>query len=198
MTFTSVLLLSMAVLAAAGFASAAVLARRSGAMRDSLAESDRRRDEALAAEAATTRLLRLSASDLRDMALTLLGHADQIRSPGCDEPATHAAAIAAGTMQLLGLADDLQDHAVPDPSSRTLRLEEFNLGTLVRDAVAAVAATLGPGARHWRISPAIGPSSRSPSAPTVARSIRCSCACWSRHEDWIDLSLSSVSSRAPW
>jgi two-component system cell cycle sensor histidine kinase PleC len=113
------------------------------------------RDRARMAEAAGTRLARLAADELRNTTLALLGHAERLRYAGSPDAAGHAVAIAAATTQLLGLADILQDNAVPTAETRVLDAERLHAAPLIADAVAGVAASLGPGRRRWLVSPAL-------------------------------------------
>jgi two-component system cell cycle sensor histidine kinase PleC len=114
---------------------------------------------AQAAERAAIRTLRLAAGELRVPAMTLLGYADRLSqnpfAAGGGELATHSAAIAGATMQVLDLADGLQDLTVGEPSSRVLRPENLALEPMLLDAMAAVDAMLGPTRRHWRLAPGI-------------------------------------------
>ncbi|MBN8892384.1 MAG: hypothetical protein J0H91_19040 [Rhodospirillales bacterium] len=108
------LTLAVGVAVAFGVARAAALAQR---------------DAARVAEATATRLLRLTAHELRGIGMTLHGHADHLAATA-EGPvaAVHAASLAAATAQLLGLADELQDHTMPPAAPRILREEAIELG----------------------------------------------------------------------
>jgi len=136
---------------ATGGLTAAFGAQRAG-MRRQLSKATAERDAAKAAAAATERLLRLATNDFRAPALALLSHADQL-CRGCDDPAQHGSAIAAIAEQLLGVADTLQDHALPGSRTKVLRKEALCLGEVLADAIAGVSGALEPGRRHWRVSP---------------------------------------------
>ena len=154
------------------------------------AERDQARDDASAA----VRTLHLAAIELRGPATTLLGHADRLGANGGGAPtgATTGVTIGAIARQLLDLADDLQHHALADAASRVLREERTSLATLLIDAVAAVQASLEPGRRHWRLPPEIDGieliADRRAMAQILARVLG-SAARFSRHDDWIDITL---------
>lgn len=99
-----------------------------------------------AGAAAATRLLRLSAQELRGLGVRLHGHADHI---GAESPL--AAELGATSAQLLEIADELQDRALPTTGARTLCEERLEVMALAEEAVAAAAALLAPGRRHWRM-----------------------------------------------
>jgi len=160
--------LILAGLAVLACGSTAMLLLRNRGQRRALGTIAAQRDRALAAEAASTRLLRLSATELRETALTLLGHTDRLRAQDCGSAASHATAIAAVTARVLNLADDLQDSAVPGAETRVIRDEPLVAGPLLRDAIAAVSATLDPSRRHWRVSR----SGRTPRRSTGCRNGR--------------------------
>ena len=109
------LTLAVGVAVAFGVARAAALAQR---------------DAARVAEATATRLLRLTAHELRGIGMTLHGHADPLAATA-EGPvaAVHAASLAAATAQLLGLADELQDHTMPPAAPRILREEAIELAS---------------------------------------------------------------------
>jgi signal transduction histidine kinase len=125
---------------------------RARVLRQRLQVAEAERDRAVAAEDFAIRTLRMAGAELRTAALALLGHADPPQGAGTD-PAAHAAAIHAVSAQVFGLADELQDHAVPSAESRVLHVEPLRLEDPVRDAIASVNATLGRGRRHWVCDP---------------------------------------------
>lgn len=135
----------------------AALAWRVRTLRRNLRDARAERDRAIAAEDATTRTLRMAGAELRTAALALIGEADRLR---LGEAASAAApnsarpgAIHAVGAQVFGLADELQDHAVPTPESRVLHVEPLRLDEPVRDAIASISATLGPSRRLWTLDP---------------------------------------------
>jgi signal transduction histidine kinase len=152
------------------------------------------RDQARADASAAVRTLHLAAIELRGPATTLLGHADRLGANGGGAPAgaTTGVTIGAIARQLLDLADDLQHHALADAASRVLREERTSLATLLIDAVAAVQASLEPGRRHWRLPPEIDGieliADRRAMAQILVRVLG-SAARFSRHDDWIDITL---------
>lgn len=170
----------------------AVLVLRNGGQSRALAAITAQRDRALGAEAASTRLLRLSAAELRQTALTLLGHTDKLRAQDCESASSHATAIAAVTARVLNLADDLQDSAIPGAETRVIRDEPLVAGPLLRDAIAAVSATLDPSRRHWRVAPELLEltliADRRALSQILLRVLG-NAARFTRDEDWIDLSL---------
>ncbi len=162
------------------------------------------RDQARTEEAAAVRMLHLAAIELRGPATTLLGYADRLgvdglgAAPGVMSGASARTTIGAIARQLLGLADDLQHHALADAASRVLREEATSLTTLLIDAVAAVQASLEPSQRHWRLPPDIDGiemiADRRAMAQILARVLG-SAARFSQHDDWIDITLAVGASR---
>ena len=102
---------------------------------------------ALATQDSTLRLLRLSASDQRNVALTLFGHAQAA------VPADMA--LTALARRLLDMSEDLAAQTESTESPRTLVEEEMALAPALEFAVAQVVAHLGPSRRAWRIAPAL-------------------------------------------
>lgn len=168
----------------------AVLTVRLTAQRRRLSAAVSQRDAAAAAAAASERLLRLATNDFREPALALMGHAEQLRR-GCPDPVRHGLAIGALVEQLLGLADTLQDHALPGSHAPTLRKEPLNLGEMLADAISAVNNALEPGRRHWRVAPDLDGrqlvADRRAMNQILLR-VLTSAARLSRHDDWIDVS----------
>jgi signal transduction histidine kinase len=95
-----------------------------------------------------TRLLRVTASDLRGPALSLLGHAEQLA------PA-HKATLVAVCRSLLDIAEAILDQTDDPAAQRRLREEDVALGPLLDFIVAQVASQLYPGRRVWRIAPGL-------------------------------------------
>lgn len=159
--------------------------------RNGLASARAERDRAVVAEAATMRVLRLSVGDLRGAAMRLLGHAEQI-SLNTQEAPQDVAGVLAMTRQLLDLADDVQDNAVPGASTRVLHNETIPLEPALADAITGVTATLGPSRRHWRVAPDVAgcvlTADRRALAQVLGRVLG-NAARQSRHGDWIDISL---------
>jgi two-component system cell cycle sensor histidine kinase PleC len=92
------------------------------------------------------RLLRLTASDLRAPALSLLGHAEQL-------PAPHKATLVGVCRGLLDIAEAILDQTDDPTAQRRLREEDVALGPLLDFVVAQVSSQLGPGRRVWRVAP---------------------------------------------
>ncbi|MCC6719430.1 MAG: sensor histidine kinase [Acetobacteraceae bacterium] len=157
------------------------LGARIGSLRRDLGRAQAMRDTAQGAEQTATRLLRLAASELRGIGMTLHGHADRLAappgtpapgtpapgtpapgtpageaSPAAPHPASHAMGLAAASAQILGLADELQDHTMPDIGTQSLREELVAPAEVMDAAVAATALALEPGRRQWRVVPAPG------------------------------------------
>lgn len=158
-----------------------------------LAAAHAERDRARAAAAAALRTVRLAAIELRGPATALLGHADRLRADGMGpEPMASIGAIAG---MVLDLADDLQHHALAEASDRVLHPEPIDLAALLRDAVAAVTAGLGPSRRHWRLPAALDGITvlvdRRAMAQILARVLG-NAARFSRHDDWIDISVETA------
>lgn len=114
-------------------------------------EHTRGRHARLAAEAAlglqdaTMRLLRLSASDQRNVALTLFGHAEVACPPD--------AALTGLARRLLDMSEDLIQQTDTPVALRTLTEEAMLLMPVIDFAMAQVAAHLGPSRRAWRLDP---------------------------------------------
>jgi signal transduction histidine kinase len=102
--------------------------------------------------AARGRCLSLAAQELRGPGLALMGQLDGV--PLERRSHAEAAALEAVAQQLLRLADDLADFAT-EPSPRSINDAPALLGPLIDAAVAAVAAQIRPGQRHWQIDPAL-------------------------------------------
>ncbi len=103
----------------------------------------RQANEARAVRDTTLRLLRLSAGDQRNVALTLFGHA-QTADPV--DPALTALA-----RRLLDMSEDLFAQTETPDAPRTLAEEDIALFPVLEFAVAQVVAHLGPSRRAWRI-----------------------------------------------
>lgn len=139
-------------------AACVALAAKIGRLRHDLARASAMRETAQGAEQTATRLLRLAAHELRGIGMTLHGHADRLSSPDLSSPqgaaqiGVHAMGLAAASAQVLGLADELQDHTMPDIGTQSLREELVDPREVLNAAVEAAALALEPGRRHWRVS----------------------------------------------
>lgn len=184
----------LSVLTAISMLAAFALAWRARRQRSGLWVAMRERDHAVIAEQAAIRTLRLAAIELRAPAMILLGHADSLVQPGTvmteESLARHRAAVAGLAMQVLNLADELQDHAAGLPASRVLRLEFVSLEPMLRDAIVAVDVLLGPSRRNWRLAPDLSDIrlqvDRRALAQVLARVLG-NAARLSRDQDWIDI-----------
>ncbi|MBV9784129.1 MAG: sensor histidine kinase [Acidisphaera sp.] len=179
------------VLVAVGLATAfaAGMALRAHHLTRALARAETARDQAQAGEAAVTRLMALSANELRLPAMTLLGHAERLRSEHGDTTG-HAVSITMLTAQILTLADDLQDRAVPLRAERVLREEAIRMAPLIAEAIAAVNATLGPSRRNWRVSEEFSHLSLTADRRAVRQiltRVLANAARFTAHGDWIEL-----------
>lgn len=97
---------------------------------------------------AARRLVRLTANDLRGVALKLLGHADT-RSTG-----SHNDTTLDGLGQLLlSLSADLLAQTEEPDAGRRIDPEALPLLPIVQFAVAQIAAQVSPGQRSWKMSP---------------------------------------------
>lgn len=146
MTWQSWLVPALAALVALAALAAAMLVRRravAGARRAEAAARD--------AQAARARSLGLVAAELRGPGLAVLGHAGRLRTlPGAE---ADAAAVEGFGRHLLRLADDITDLVAAEAGPPALREEVVPLDPLLREAVAAIAAQLGPARREWRLAP---------------------------------------------
>jgi len=134
------------------------LAMKVARLRHDLARASAMRETAQGAEQTATRLLRLAAHELRGIGMTLHGHADRLAAPdGTAQIGVHAVGLAAASAQVLGLADELQDHTMPDIGTQSLREELIDPREALNAAVEAATLALEPGRRHWRVTAAHGP-----------------------------------------
>jgi len=129
------------------------LAARNGRLQRELGQARAMRDTAQGAEQTATRLLRLASHEMRGIGMTLHGHADRLSCPdeAVNAPA-HAIGLAAASAQILGLADELQDHTLPDLGLQSLREELVDPIEAMRTAVEATTLALEPGRRHWHVT----------------------------------------------
>lgn len=148
---------------------------------------------ATTAEAAAVRLLRLSAQELRGIGVRLHGHADRMRANRHQAGSSQAGSgLEAASEQLLDIADELQDRALPAVVPRILREEVVALGVEVAEVVSAAATLLAPGRRHWRLPQAESETFlwadrralRHVLGRVLADAVRTT-----RYEDWIEISV---------
>ena len=129
------------------------------------------------------RLLRLAATDQRNVALALFGHAQSSQPPD--------GALTGLARRLLDLSEDLTQQTETPEAPRHLQEEEILLMPIVEFAMAQVAANLGPGRRAWRIGPTLEPIklfADRRAMNQVLVNVLCGAAATTRHGDWIELS----------
>jgi signal transduction histidine kinase len=110
----------------------------------------------LSAEVATQRGLAegrarsfaLIARDMNNIGLAMLGRAQHLGHPA-------GRAFEGEARQLLALADAAAEEGAGAAPARNLVEERFVLATVLQEAVAIAGAQLGPGMRHWRITPSL-------------------------------------------
>ena len=144
---------------------------------------------ALSTHEATLRLLRLSASDQRNLALTLFGHAESM------QPADSA--LTGLARRLLDMSEDLAQQVETPDAPRYLAPEELQLMPVVRFAVSQVVAHLGPSRRAWRIDPAFEHTrllADRRALNQVLVNVLSNAAASTRDGDWIELSAEPGSS----
>ncbi len=129
------------------------------------------------------RLLRLAASDQRNVALALFGHAQAAQPP--DGELTGLA------RRLLDLSEDLTEQTETPQATRRLQEEEILLMPVIEFAMAQVAANLGPGRRAWRLGSSLKPVrilADRRAMNQVLVNVLTGAAAATRHDDWIELS----------
>ena len=132
----------------------------------------------------TLRLLRLSTGDQRNLALTLIGHAEALQP---SDPSLTGLA-----RRLLEMSDTLVEHTEAPEAPRFLADEALALSSAVAFAVAQVVAHLGPSRRAWRVEPAFDGTMLQADKRAVNQvlvSVLTSAAAATRDGDWIELSL---------
>ncbi len=152
----------------------------------------RERDRAVAAEAAANRLTRVWAADLRAATMTLQGHAEQCASRCAAAPVQ--AGLVAALRELVALTDDLQDQIAPDATPHALCPEQVPLEPAVRDAIAAIATSLAPAQRQWRLAPGLTGCTVEAdrrALSQVLQRVLGNAARHSRAGDWIEIGLES-------
>ena len=131
----------------------------------------------------TLRLLRMSTGDQRNLALTLIGHAEALQP--ADPSLTGLA------RRLLEMSDTLVEHTEAPQTARFLSDEPLDLQGAIQFAVAQVVAHLGPSRRAWRIDPSFGEitlQADKRALNQVLVSVLTAAASATRHADWIELS----------
>ena len=140
-------------------------------------------EAALNAQEAALRLLRLSATDQRNVALTLFGHAEAM------EPASPA--LTGLARRLLDMSEDLAQQVEDPGAPRILSPENVALMPVVQFAVSQVAAHLGPSRRTWRIDTAFHQTrllADRRALNQVLVNVLSNAAASTRDGDWIELS----------
>ncbi|WP_421991098.1 sensor histidine kinase [Roseococcus sp.] len=95
----------------------------------------------------------LVAHDMHGIGLALLGRAQHLgREMG---PEFESQAFEGEARLLLALADAAAEEGASAALARNLVEERFPLGPVLHEAVALAEAQLGPGSRHWRITPGL-------------------------------------------
>lgn len=144
---------------------------------------ERARDTMQVGHETALRLLRLAASDQRNVALALFGHAQSV------EPADGE--LSGLARRLLDLSEDLTEQTETPEAARHLQDEDILLMPVIEFAMAQVAANLGPGRRAWRLGPAIAPvrlRADRRAMNQVLVNVLSGAAAATRHDDWIELS----------
>ena len=164
----------------AAFLAWAILAReRARRRRAENAAADLRQ-----AQESTLRLLRLSTGDQRNLALTLIGHAEAL------QPAD--AALTGLARRLLELSETLVEQTEAPDAPRFIRDEMVLLGDAVEFALAQVVSHLGPSRRVWRIDPMAETASLLADRRALNQvlvSVLTAAAAATRDGDWIELTL---------
>jgi signal transduction histidine kinase len=132
------------------------------------------------------RLLRAAGSEVRELALGLLGRPELAAGQPTGAPTDLGAIVA----QLSLIADDLQDHAPPTPESRVLKREMIEVAPLLSHCIAAIAASLGPTARAWKLAPELADLriyGDQRALSQVLLRVLSNAARATRHLDWIEI-----------
>ena len=138
----------MSALAPSTLASAAAVLAMTAALGHVLwQDRGRRRRSAIesAARQDLVRLTRLTAGDLRGLALSLLGHAQVAAEP-------QRGFLIGAEAALLDLTEALLRHTDEPGNPIVLRQEPVVMGPVVDFVVGRVASQLGPGRRNWCVS----------------------------------------------
>lgn len=132
---------------------------------------------------ATVRLLRLAATDQRNVALALFGHAQAVQPPDAE--------LSGLARRLLDLSEDLNQQTETPDAGRHLREEEVMIMPVIEFAMAQVAAHLGPGRRAWRIAADLEPIKLWADRRAINQvlvNVLSGAAAATRNGDWIELS----------
>jgi signal transduction histidine kinase len=136
---------------------------------------------------ATIRLLRLAASDQRNVALALFGHAQSAQPPD--------GALSGLARRLLDLSEDLTQQTETPEATRYLQEEDILLMPVIEFAMAQVAANLGPGRRAWRLGSTLDKvklHADRRAMNQVLVNVLSGAVATTRHGDWIELSAESL------
>jgi signal transduction histidine kinase len=129
------------------------------------------------------RLLRLAASDQRNVALALFGHAQTSQPPDAE--------LTGLARRLLDLSEDLSQQTDSPEAARHLQDEDILIMPILEFAMAQVAAHLGPGRRAWRLSPeleGVKLLADRRALNQILVNVLTGAAAATRHGDWIELS----------
>ncbi len=136
------------------------------------------------AQQSTLRLLRLSTGDQRNLALTLIGHAESLQPA---DPALTGLARC-----LLEMSDTLVAQTEDADGPRYITDETVALLPAVEFALDQLSAHLGPARRAWRIDPALADThllADRRALNQVLVSVLTAAATSTRDGDWIEISL---------
>ena len=136
-----------------------------------------------ASQEGTLRLLRMSTGDQRNLALTLIGHAETLQP--ADPSLTGLA------RRLLEMSDTLVEHTEAPDAPRFLIDETMGVLAALEFAIAQVVAHLGPSRRAWRIDPGFEQvmlRADRRALNQVLLSVLTAAAGATRDGDWIELS----------
>lgn len=142
---------------------------------------------ALSTEEATLRLLRLSATDQRNVALTLFGHAEAGNGQN--------GAVAGLARRLLDMSDTLTQQTETPAAIRTLDEEAIALMPTILFARDQVAAHMGPSRRAWRLDPAFEQATIRADRRALNQilvNVLSGAAASTRDGDWIELTCQST------
>ena len=131
------------------------------------------------------RFQRLTAGELRGVAVTLLGHSQATTHPSSDvfDGVAH---------KLIGISDDLLRRGVAPEVAHVIEAEIIELVPVLEFAVSQIAAGLGPGKRAWRIGSIPDKTmvfADRRALNQILVTVLSSAATSTREGDWIDVSL---------
>ena len=130
------------------------------------------------------RLLRLSTGDQRNLALTLIGHAEAL------QPAD--ATLTGLARRLLELSDTLVEQTEAPEAPRFIADETLDIAEAIEFALVQVVTHLGPSRRVWRIAPELATTALlvdRRALNQVLVSVLTAAAAATRDGDWIEVSL---------